>query len=309
MASMGEVRPRVSPAARIRTYAELVKFEHSIFALPFAYLGTFLASRGWPSPRVFFWVTVAMVGARTAAMALNRLIDAAIDARNPRTAGRHLPAGKVSRQEVLALALVSIAVLGLAAWQLNPLCLALFPLAVFNLVIYSYTKRWTWLCHLILGLADGWAPFGGYIAVTGRIDGLALLLGVIVALWVGAFDIIYATQDYDFDRQEGLHSIPVRFGIPRALLISRLAHALVAVLALWVGHLAGFWPSWNPLAWALPGWLYLGGWLILAGLLHYEHSIISPTDLSRVNTAFFNVNGYIAVGYFLFTAAAVLVAA
>lgn len=310
MASTGSPQPsRNGAAGKIRTFAELVKFEHSIFALPFAYLGMFLAARGWPSLRVFIWVTVAMIGARTAAMALNRLIDAAIDARNPRTAGRHLPAGLVGRGEVMGLALASLALLGLAAWQLNPLTLALFPLAVLNLVIYSYTKRWTWLCHLVLGLADGWAPFGGYIAVTGKIDGLALLLGAIVALWVGAFDIIYATQDYDFDRQHGIHSIPARFGLRAGLLTARLVHAFVVVLALWAGYMAGFLHGFNPLAWGLPGWLYMGGWLVLAGLLHCEHSIISPTDLSRLDAAFFNVNGYIAVGYFVFTAAAVLVAA
>lgn len=295
------------PAGKVRTFVDLVKFEHSIFALPFAYLGTFLASGGWPSLRVFLWVTVAMLGARTAAMALNRLIDAALDARNPRTAGRHIPAGKLSRNEVAALSAVSLAVLGVAAWQLNPLCLALFPLVVLNLVSYSYTKRWTWWSHLVLGVADGWAPFGGYIAVTGRIDGLALLLGVIVALWIAGFDIIYATQDMEFDRKVGLHSIPARFGLRTALLIARLTHLVVVALALYAGYHAGF-IGLNPLAWGPPGWLYMGGWAVLAGLLHYEHSIISPQDMSRLNVAFFNINGYISVGYFLFVAAATLVA-
>ncbi len=297
------------PASKVRHFADLVKFEHSIFALPFAYVGTFMASGGWPSLSVFLWVTVAMLGARTAAMALNRLIDAAIDARNPRTASRHIPSGKLSRGEVTALSVVSLAALGVAAWQLNPLCLVLFPLVVFNLVIYSYTKRWTWWCHLVLGLADGWAPFGGYIAVTGRVDGLALLLGLMVALWVGAFDVIYATQDYDFDRENGFHSLPARFGLRAALLAARLTHAAVVLLALGAGYLAGYLYGVNPLAWGLQSWLYLGGWLVMAVLLHYEHAIISPTDLSRLNAAFFNINGYIAVGYFVFTAAAVLVGA
>lgn len=293
-------------AGKVRTFAELVKFEHSIFALPFAYLGSFLASGGWPTLRVFLWVTVAMLGARTAAMALNRLVDAAIDARNPRTANRHLPAGKLTRTEVAGLAVVSLGVLGVAAWQLNPLCLALFPLVVFNLVIYSYTKRWTWWCHLVLGIADGWAPFGGYIAVTGRVDGLALLLGAMVALWIAGFDILYATQDLEFDRQHGLHSIPARFGLAAALRMARFTHLAVVGLGLLAGYLAGFIGP-NPLAWGPAGWLYMGGWAILAGLLHYEHSIISPRDMSRLNLAFFNVNGYISVGYFLFVAAATLV--
>lgn len=295
------------PVAKVRTYAELVKFEHTIFALPFAYLGTFLASRGLPSLRVFIWVTLAMVGARTAAMALNRVIDAAIDAQNPRTAGRHIPAGILGRGEVLALAAAGLALLGVAAWQLNPLCLALFPLVVFNLVIYSYTKRWTWLCHLVLGIADGWAPFGGYIAVTGRVDALALVLGALVALWVAGFDILYAIQDMEFDRRHRLHSIPARFGLRPALAIARYTHLAVVALALLVGYLVGF-IHWNPFAWGAPGWLYMAGWAVLAGLLHYEHHIISPNDLSRLNQAFFNVNGYISVGYFVFSAAAVLLA-
>lgn len=290
---------------KIRTFAELVKFEHTIFALPFAYLGTFLAAGGWPEPRVLFWVTVAMAGARTGAMALNRLIDAGLDALNPRTAGRHLPAGKVKPAEVLALAVLSLAVLGVAAWQLNPLALKLFPLAVLNLVVYSYTKRFTWLSHLVLGIADGWAPFGGWVAVTGSVHPVAFLLWAIVALWVGAFDILYATQDLEFDRQHGLHSIPVRFGLARALRIARMTHLVVLVLVLWAGYLAGLVGP-DPRFWGLKGWLYMAGWGVMAALLHHEHSIISPDDLSRLDAAFFNVNGYISVSYFLFTAAAVL---
>lgn len=292
---------------KVRTFAELVKFEHTIFALPFAYLGTFLASRGWPSPRVLLWVTVAMVGARTAAMALNRLIDARIDALNPRTAGRHLPSGKLRPGEVLALAVGSLAVLGVAAWQLNPLALKLFPLAVLTLVVYSYTKRFTWLCHLVLGIADGWAPFGGWVAVTGSTHPVAYLLWAIVALWVGAFDILYATQDLDFDRRHGIHSIPARFGLAPALRIARAAHLVVVGLVLWAGYLAGLVGP-DPAAWGLKGWLYMAGWAVMAVLLHYEHSIISPTDLSRLDAAFFNVNGYISVSYFVFTAAAVVAA-
>lgn len=297
-----------SPLVKVRTFADLVRFEHTIFALPFAYLGAFLASGGWPTLSDSIWITVAMVGARTAAMALNRLVDAAVDALNPRTAARHIPAGKIGRAEALGLAVASLAVLGVAAWQLNPLCLALFPVVVLVLVAYSYLKRFTWLCHFWLGFADGWAPFGGWIAVTGAFHPLAVWLGVIVALWVGGFDVLYATQDIEFDRRYGVHSIPARFGLRAALRVARYMHLAVVGLALYVGYAAGFWPAANPLAWPPAGWLYLGGWAVLAGLLHYEHSIISPADMSRLDAAFFNVNGYISVGYFLFTAAAAVAA-
>lgn len=281
---------------KVRTFAELVKFEHTIFALPFAYVGAFVAARGWPRPEHLLWITVAMVGARTAAMGLNRLIDRAVDAANPRTAARHLPRGEVSVSEVLALSVLSFAVLLLAAWQLNPLCLALFPVVVAVLVIYSYTKRFTWLCHLWLGFALAWAPFGAWIAVTGQVQFGAVLLGVAVALWVAGFDVIYATQDIEFDRSHALHSIPARFGLARALLIARLMHLAVVALLL--------------LAWFVLdlGWLYLIGWAGVAILLHYEHSIISPRDMSRLGAAFFNVNGYISLLYFVFTAAATVVA-
>ncbi|MDI3298027.1 MAG: UbiA-like polyprenyltransferase [Bacillota bacterium] len=292
---------------RVRTFAELVKFEHSLFALPFAYLGSFLAAGGWPGGRPLLWVTVAMLGARTGAMALNRLIDAPIDARNPRTADRALPAGRLRPSEVLALAAGSFAVLGLAAWQLNRLALELLPLALLTLVVYSYTKRFTWLSHLVLGMADGWAPFGGWVAVAGSVAPLAFLLWALVALWVGAFDILYAAQDLEFDRSHGLHSIPVRFGLRGAFRIARLAHAAVVLLAVAVGYAAGLLGP-GPAVAGAGGRLYLAGVAAMAALLAYEHAIVSPDDLSRLDAAFFTVNGWISVTYFLFTAAAVLVA-
>lgn len=296
-----------SPLAKVKTFADLVKFEHSIFALPFAYLGMFLAARGWPTWHQFVWITLAMVGARTAAMALNRLIDAALDALNPRTATRHIPAGKVKPGEALALVAGSLALLGVAAWQLSPLALRLFPLVVISLVVYSYLKRFTWLCHFWLGYTDGWAPFGAWVAVANATDPLAWWLGLIVALWVGGFDVLYATQDMEWDRSHGLYSIPARFGLRRSLQIARAMHLAVVALTLYVGFAAGFLSGFNPLAWSPAGWLYLVGWAILAGLLHYEHHIISPEDMSRLDAAFFNVNGYISVAYFVFTAAATVV--
>lgn len=279
---------------KLRTWLELVKFEHTIFALPFAYGGAFLAARGWPTWHQFLWITVAMVGARTAAMSVNRLVDRRLDAANPRTAGRHLPAGKTSPAEVAALVIVSVLLLGLSAWQLNPLCLALFPAAVLMLIIYSFTKRWTWLCHLVLGLTDAWAPFGGWIAVTGRFEWGAVFLALAVALWVGGFDILYALQDLDFDRTNRLFSIPARFGVRGALVQARTWHgAVVLLLGLlgWMLHL---------------NWIYWVGWFAVAVILHFEHELVKGGDLSKLNAAFFNMNGYMSVVYFLFTATAVV---
>jgi len=271
---------------KLKKLAGLIKLEHTIFALPFAYMGTFLAARSWPAGIKLFWITVAMVGARSAAMALNRLIDRQIDARNPRTAGRHLPQGLVSSKEVLYLIIVSLGILMLAAWRLNPLCVKLSPLLLV-LVLYPYTKRFTWGSHFVLGMALSFAPMGGWIAVTGSIQPATLLLGLIVGLWVAGFDIIYATLDYDFDRREGLYSIPVKFGIKKALLMARLLHAATVVLLFGLGvylHL---------------GYLYMAGVLITAVLLHYEHFLVAPEDLSKVNLAFFSINGTVSIVMFI----------
>jgi 4-hydroxybenzoate polyprenyltransferase len=279
----------------LRILLDNVKFEHTIFALPFAYLGMALAAGGLPTWGQASWVTLAMAGARTLAMSLNRVIDAESDARNPRTAGRPIPRGLLSGRSVWLLAAASLVVMLISAWQLNPLCLALSPLAIIVLVVYPYTKRFTWLSHAVLGLADGIAPVGGWIAVTGSFAPEAILLGGVVAAWVGGFDLIYACQDVDFDRREGLYSVPARFGIPAALTLSVWTHVAGAALLAAVGWLMGLsWPFW-------------AGWLITCGLLVYEHRLVKPDDLSRLDVAFFNINGYIAVVVFVFTLASLYV--
>ena len=275
---------------KTRVLMENVKFEHSIFALPFAYLGMVLAARGLPTLHQFVWITVAMISARTLAMSVNRLADWPEDARNPRTMRRPLPQGLLGGWEVAGFAVTSLAILTFAAWQLNTLALQLLPLAVVILVGYNFTKRFTWLCHFILGLADGGAPFGGWIAVTGTLSWEPVLLCLALGFWVGGFDLIYACQDVDFDRANGLYSVPARFGIAVSLTQARIWHALTILLLAIVGILSALsWPYWLGLA-------------VASALLAYEHSLVSPNDLSRLNMAFFNVNGYIAV--IVFAAAA-----
>jgi 4-hydroxybenzoate polyprenyltransferase len=268
---------------RLHHFADAIKVEHTIFALPFAYVGMLLAAGGWPGWRIAIWVTLALLGARTTAMALNRLIDRAIDARNPRTASRHLPRGLLGPWDMGVGAVAGAVLLFVAAWQLNRLCLWLAPLALVFLVGYHYTKRVTWTSHWILGFTDGIAAAGGWIAVRGRFDPPALLLWFALTVWIAGFDLLYACQDVDFDRREGLKSVPARFGIPAALFWARVCHVLtvlaLAVVALYV-----------PLGW--PYWI---GVLAVAALFVYEHSLVSPTDLSRLDIAFFNVNGYISL--------------
>jgi len=269
----------VSAAPRLKTYLELVKFEHTVFALPFAYAGMLLASMevrgtGWPGWHTLLWVTVAMASARTAAMGANRVIDRFIDARNPRTAGREVPAGKVSPAQAWALVVVSLVVMAVASAQLGPLCLALMPLAVVFLIGYPYTKRFTWLCHAWLCVTDGAAAAGGWIAVTGEFAPGAWLLWAVVIFWMIGLDVIYATMDHDFDVRSGIRSIPVRFGIARALRIAAASHALTFVLLLLVGLVTGasFW--------------YALAALVMGGILFYEHRLVSPSDLTRANVAF-----------------------
>jgi 4-hydroxybenzoate polyprenyltransferase len=262
---------------------DAIKFEHTIFALPFAYIAMLLAARGWPGWWTAAWVTVAMAGARTCAMAANRVIDRVIDARNPRTAGRHLPRGLLRPGQLGGLAAAGAALMFFAAWMLNPLCLALAPLALLFLVGYSYTKRFTWTSHWILGFTDGIAVGGGWVAVTGAFEAPALVLWFAVTVWIAGFDLIYACQDVDVDRAHGLHSVPARFGIATALRLARVNHALTAAALALAGWMTGL------------GAAYWMGWLAIAGLLAYEHSLVSADDLCRVNVAFFNVNGYIAV--------------
>lgn len=273
---------------RAKTLLDLVKFEHTVFALPFAYAGLLLASMqrqgsGWPGWHALLWVTLAMVGARTAAMAANRVIDRAIDAKNPRTAGREIPSGKVSVAQGVWLTLAGLLLLGVSAWQLNPLCLALMPVAVVFLVLYPYTKRFTWLCHLWLGITDGAAAAGGWIAVTGRFDAGALWLWLVVILWMVGLDVIYATMDFDFDRRNGVRSIPARFGIGPALRIAAVSHALTFLALLAVGWATG------------ASWPYYLAALVMGAILLYEHRIVRPDDLGRANVAFFDANMWLAL--------------
>ena len=262
---------------------DAIKFEHTVFALPFAYIAMVLAAGGWPGGWTVGWATAAMVGARTCAMATNRVVDRHIDARNPRTAARHLPTGALRVGELKLLAAVGAALLLVAAAMLNPLCVALAPLALVFLVGYSYTKRFTWTSHWILGFTDGLAAAGGWIAVRGAFEAPAFLLWFALTVWIAGFDLIYACQDVEVDRAQGLHSVPARFGVPAALAAARLNHALTAVALALLGWLTGL------------GLLYWLGWVAVVGLLVYEHSLVSPRDLSRLDLAFFNVNGYIAL--------------
>ena len=267
---------------KLRHFFEAIKIEHTVFALPFAYISMALAAQGWPGWRVVIWGTLAMVGARTLAMSVNRLVDRAIDARNPRTANRHLPRGLLTPREMMVGAVAAAVLLLVSAWQLNPLCLKLAPLAVLFLVGYHYTKYFTWGSHWILGFTDGIAAAGGWIAVREGFDLPALLLWFAVTVWIAGFDLIYACQDVEFDRAERLHSVPARFGVAVALRWARICHTLTALALAGVGLVI-------PL-----GWSYWIGWLAVVALFVYEHSLVSATDLSRVDMAFFNVNGYIA---------------
>ncbi|MEK3881455.1 UbiA-like polyprenyltransferase [Paenibacillus sp. PL2-23] len=280
---------------KLRIILEMIKFEHTIFALPFAYMGAVLGAvvmeGSLPSWSEIGWITLAMFGARSAAMSLNRLIDKAIDLRNPRTKDRALPAGLLKSAEVLAFIAASFALLFWAAANLAPIAMKLMPIAVFFLCLYSYTKRFTWLCHIVLGLTIALSPLGGWVAITGQFNATAWLLYGTVALWIAGFDIIYATQDYEYDRNAGLYSIPSRFGINGAIWIARSLHIVTAV-----GFVALFWMT-------ELGWMYLLGALLSAGLLFYQHWMVRPTDLSRVQTAFFGMNGTLSVVLFLFTIA------
>jgi len=285
----GDPRARHPPLEGLRALSKLrrlldaIKFEHTVFALPFAYIAMVLAAGGWPGAWTMLWVTAAMVGARTCAMATNRVVDRWIDARNPRTAGRHLPRGTLGVNELRGLAAAGAALMFVAAGLLNALCLVLAPLALVFLVGYSYTKRFTWTSHWILGFTDGIAAAGGWIAVRGRFEPPALVLWLALTVWIAGFDIIYACQDVEIDRTQRLHSVPARFGIPAALTLARVNHAVTAVALAALGLMMGL------------GVVYWLGWLAVVGLLIYEHSLVRPGDLSRLDMAFFNVNGYIAV--------------
>lgn len=273
---------------KIRYIGEAIMFRHSIFSLPFAYIAAFAASKGTPKLYHLFWITVAMFGARNAANALNRVIDATIDEKNPRTRDRHIPAGILSKKELLTFSGLCLFLLVLAAFMLNPLCVKLLPLAGFLLIFYSYTKRFTWACHLFLGLASSAAPVGSWIAVTGRIEFPALVLGVVYGLWVAGFDIIYGTLDVAFDRKSGIHSIPADFGIEKALKISRAFHIISVLLLLWFWRLMHLGP------------LFFAGIITVTVLLCYEHSIVSPTNLTHAKVASYNVNEVVGITLLVF---------
>jgi len=273
----------------VGTYLEMIRFSHTVFALPFALMGAVLAAGGIPSGKTLFWILAAMVGARSGAMGVNRIADRHLDTANPRTRNRALPQGRISLGEALAFVVISFAVFVLAAWMLNPLCFALSPFAILIVCGYSYTKRFTALSHVVLGLSLACAPIGAWIAVIGTIGLPAVLLGLAVLFWVGGFDILYALMDIEFDRRTGLFSIPARLGAPGGMAVARLFHLLTAAL----------------LALLIPvlelGPLYLLGLGLAVALLTYEHWLLYRFGLAKLDMAFFNVNGAISIGMLLFT--------
>jgi 4-hydroxybenzoate polyprenyltransferase len=286
-------------ASRIKTVLEMIKFEHSVFALPFALTGALLAARwtrhGWPSLRQVLWIVVAMVAARSAAMTMNRIADLRYDRENPRTKQRPLPTGALTLQFAWVFTVVAVAIFFVAAGQLNLLALKLAPLAIAILFFYSFTKRFTTWSHLFLGFALGISPAAAWIAITGGLDQRMLILCAAVTLWVGGFDVLYACQDIDYDRSAGLFSVPKRFGIAKALFIARIMHIGVIAFLAWLALRFGLpWPAWAGIA-------------VVASLLTYEHSLVKANDLSKLDAAFFTVNGYISMLFLLFWGAAAAV--
>ena len=286
-------------SGRMSTVLEMIKFEHSVFALPFALTGALLAARatahGWPTLRQIVWIIVAMVSARTAAMTMNRIADLRYDKDNPRTKMRALATGALSISFARMFTTAAVALFFLAAWQLNLLALKLAPVALAALFFYSYTKRFTSWSHLFLGFALGISPAAAWIAITGSLDWRMLILCTAVTLWVGGFDVLYACQDVEFDKEAGLYSVPRRFGIANALWIARVMHLGVVILL-----------SWLAASFGLP-WLAWAGIVVVAGLLGYEHTLVKADDLSKLNAAFFTVNGYISILFLLFWGAAAAV--
>lgn len=280
--------------ARVRIFLEMIKFSHTIFALPFAFTGALLAGRGIPGIAKIGWILCAMVGARTAAMGFNRVIDAEIDARNPRTATRAIPAGLLGRGAVLFFSALSVALMLFAAGMLNPLCLYLSPVALFFILLYSYCKRFTALAHVVLGICLAGAPLGAWIAIKGSLEPGAYLLGFAVLFWVAGFDILYALQDLDFDKKSGLHSIPSKLGVRGAIWTARLFHVATVVLLALLHQAMQLGP------------FFLSGLLVTIVLLGYEHWLLRDGNLDKLDAAFFNMNGYISVTLFLATLADVL---
>ncbi len=275
----------------VRDFLELIKFEHTVFALPFAYLGMLLAAEGWPTWEQFLWITIAMASARTLAMGFNRIADRWIDSRNPRTANRPLVKGTISLKTAWAGTLLAGGILAVAAWQLGPFTLLLLPGAILFLIGYSFTKRFTWMSHFILGFTDGLAPVGAWAAIRASLftyeDLPAWILLGVVTFWIAGFDLIYACQDIEIDRQEGLQSIPARFGISVALKLSSISHVITVFLLIILGLFSDL------------GWPYWIGLVIVTLLLVWEHRMVHPNDLTNIDMAFFNINSYISVTLFL----------
>lgn len=278
-----------SVAEKIVLYLRMIKFPHSVFALPFAFTGAIMAAGGIPPLEKIFWITLAMVGARSGAMGLNRIIDREIDRANPRTRNRELPMGIIMVSEAVLFTIISFVILILSAYMLNPLCLKLSPIAIAVLFLYSYTKRFTWATHFVLGLSLSAAPMGAWIAVRGTFDAEILPITVAVIFWLAGFDTLYALQDIEFDKSYGLSSIPKRFGIKKALFFARTFHLVSFLLLLLSGLLFKL------------GIVYWLGMMIVAGMLIYEHSLVREDDLSKLDIAFFNMNGYISLSVFVFT--------
>jgi 4-hydroxybenzoate polyprenyltransferase len=290
------MNPQAKKSSRIKIVLEMIKFEHSVFALPFALVGALLGARAthrsWPTWLQLVWVIVAMVSARSAAMTVNRIVDVRYDRENPRTKQRALATGVLSVSFAWTFTLIAVAVFFVAAWQLNLLALKLAPVALAILFFYSFTKRFTTWSHLFLGFALGISPAAAWIAVTGSFDPRMLILCAAVTLWVGGFDVLYACQDLDYDRSAGLFSIPQRFGVANALAIARVMHiAVVILLSVLAASFALPWPAWAGIA-------------VVAALLAYEHSLVKADDLSKLDAAFFAMNGYISISFLLFWGAA-----
>lgn len=275
---------------KITDFFKMIKIEHSLFSLPFGFTGAIIAARGLPTLSQIFWIIVAMVGARSGAMGLNRVIDAEIDKKNPRTASREIPSGKISKNEAVFYILISFLIYEFATFMLNRLCFYLSPIPILIFIIYSYTKRFTALCHIVLGVALGLAPIGAWVAIVGSIDFGIVMMGLGVLFWVSGFDIIYALQDIEFDKKEKLFSIPRFLGIKRSLVLAKGFHLLSFILFLMTAfplNLGGF---------------YISGIIISGIFMFFQHKLISEKDLTRVNVAFFNLNAYISVAVFVFTA-------
>ena len=274
---------------KISLYLKMIKFSHSIFALPFAFTAALMAASGIPSAKQIFWIVIAMVSARSGAMGLNRIIDREIDAKNPRTMNREIPSGKINVGSAVFFTVLSLTIFVFSAYMLNPLCLKLSPLAIAVLLLYSYTKRFTWLSHIVLGIAISAAPVGAWIAVRGTFNAEILPIAFAVVFWLSGFDVLYALQDIEFDRLHGLHSIPERFGIKDTLLFSRVFHLITWGLLAFTGIIFDL------------GIFYWIGMAAAGGLFIYEHSLVKHEDLSRLDMAFFNMNGYISITVFIFT--------